>query len=260
MARQRLGQHFLKNPVWRERILETLALRKEDTWLEIGAGHGEMTELLAPRVGRLIAIETDKRLLPGLQRRAEQEWKNVEIVAGDVLNLDLRAMLADGRVRVYGNLPYYITSPILQKLFEAAERLSSIAIVIQWEVAARIVAKPGNRDYAYLSTLCQFYARAEVEMKIPPGAFDPPPKVTSALLAMRLPGARAELGIADEGAFLGFLQKCFAQKRKTLRKNLRALAADERIREVIAECRIRPDARAEQLSLKQFGALFAKLA
>jgi len=259
MARQRLGQYFLKNPEWRHRILETLPLRPGESWLEIGAGHGEMTELLSPQVGRILAVETDRLLLPGLQQRARAEWKNVEIVAGDILALNLSPLLTGGKFRVYGNLPYYITSPILQRLFGAAPRISSIHVVIQLEVAQRIVATPGHRDYGYLSALCQFYARPEIELRIPPGAFQPPPKVDSALLAMFLPGAGESLAIGNEARFLEFLQRCFAQKRKTLRNNLRAAFSSERIDRALASCRLRADARAEQLSIPQFAALFAEL-
>lgn len=256
MARQRLGQHFLKNPAWRSRILETLPLQSNDTWVEIGAGHGEMTELLAPKVGRLLAVETDRLLLPALEQRARTDWRNVEIVAGDILSIDLAALLRGQRVRIYGNLPYYITSPILQCLFDVADHIASIHIVIQLEVAERIVARPGSRDYGYLSTLCQFFTQPEIELRIPPGAFQPPPKVHSALVAMTLPGARAALNVPDERRFLGFLQRCFAQKRKTLRNNLRPFASAERIEQAFRECGLRAAVRAEQLSLEQFAALF----
>lgn len=259
MARQRLGQHFLSSSAWRRRILETLPLGSRDTWVEIGAGHGEMTELLAPKAGRLLAIETDARLLPALEQRARKEWSNVEIVPGDILSVDLAAIFQDRRVRIYGNLPYYITSPILRQLFGAADSIASIHIVIQLEVAERIVADPGGRAYGYLSTLCQFFAHPRIELRIPPGAFAPPPEVQSALVAMTLPGARAALGIQDEGRFLEFLQRCFAQKRKTLRNNLRSFVAGGRLEHALLNCALRPDARAEQLALEQFAALFLEL-
>ena len=114
--------------------------------------------------------------------------------------------------------------------------IASIDIVIQLEVAVRIVAPPGRRDYGYLSTLCQFFAKPEIVYKIPPGAFAPPPRVTSALVHMTLPGERATLGIRDESRFLEFLQRCFAQKRKTLRNNLRELFSDEQIAEALKSC------------------------
>jgi 16S rRNA (adenine1518-N6/adenine1519-N6)-dimethyltransferase len=256
-----MGQHFLGDPDWRKRILDTLPRAPDDVWLEIGAGHGEMTHLLAGPDRRVIAIEADARLAQGLQERASarsEEWPGVEVVPGDVLSLDL-GKLAGERFRVYGNLPYYITSPILQHLFDYADRIVSIHVVMQFEVAARIVARPGRREYGYLSTLCQFYTRPEIVLRIPPGAFRPPPRVTSALVRMTLPGERASLGVKDEKLFLQFVGMCFAQKRKTLRNNLRSLAPAERIAGALAAGGLRPDARAEQLSLPQFAALFAAL-
>jgi 16S rRNA (adenine1518-N6/adenine1519-N6)-dimethyltransferase len=254
MARQRLGQHFLGNTGWRKRIFEALPRGAAETFVEIGAGHGEMTELLAADGRRVIAIETDPPLAQYLRERARY-WPGVEIVEGDVLSLDI-GKIAGGRFRVYGNLPYYITSPILQRLFECADQIASIHIVIQLEVATRIAARPGRRDYGYLSTVCQFYAHPKIAFRIPPGAFRPPPRVTSALLQMTLPGERATLGIADEKRFLEFAGTCFGQKRKTLRNNLRAIATDERIHEALAAVGLRHDARAEQLSLTQFAAIF----
>ena len=132
--------------------------------------------------------------------------------------------------------------------------------MIQYEVAARIVARPGRREYGYLSAACQFYTHPAIALKIPPGAFRPPPKVHSALVEMTLPGERARLGIKDEAKFLKFIQLCFGQKRKTLRNNLRAIASDVRIHEALETCNLRQDARAEQLSLAQFAAVFAALA
>ncbi len=219
-----------------------------------------MTQLLAPRVSRVVAIETDARLLPELRERAAREWTNVEIVAGDVLTLDLEAIAGGGPFRAYGNLPYYITSPILHHAFEYAEQLESLHVVIQFEVAERIVATPGHREYGYLSALCQFYARPEIAFRLPPGAFQPPPRVQSALVKMALPGERAFLGISDESGFLKFIQRCFAHKRKTLRNNLLDLAASERVHQVLGAAGLPPDARAEQLTLGQFASLFALFA
>jgi 16S rRNA (adenine1518-N6/adenine1519-N6)-dimethyltransferase len=258
MARQPLGQHFLAAEAWLKRILGTLGARADDTWIEIGAGHGEMTAELARMAARVIAIETDARLVERLRERT-QEWRGVEVVAGDVLTLDL-AKLAGGNFRVYGNLPYYITSPILHHLFRFADHIASIHVVIQLEVAARIVAPPGRRAYGYLSALCQFYARPEIVLHIPPGAFHPPPKVSSALVTMPMPGERADLGIRDEHAFLEFVQACFAQKRKTLRNNLRSIVETGRVEAALVDGGLRSDARAEQLTLREFADLFRALA
>lgn len=220
-----------------------------------------MTQLLVGDGRRVMAIEADLRLAEDLQHKIEsneREWPNVEIVSADVLTVDFQKLLTND-FRVYGNLPYYITSPILHHLFDYADRILSIHIVIQLEVAERIAARPGRREYGYLSALCQFYAKPEIALRIPPGAFRPPPRVRSALVRMTLPGERASLSISDEKRFLEFVQGCFGQKRKTLRNNLRSLASDQKIHQVIKDCGLRPDTRAEQLTLSQFASLFASL-
>jgi 16S rRNA (adenine1518-N6/adenine1519-N6)-dimethyltransferase len=257
MAPQRMGQHFLGNARWQKRILESLPRAAKETWVEIGAGHGEMTHLLAENGRRVIAVEADTQLAAGLEDNAAR-WGDVEVVSGDVLSLDLRK-IAGGRFRVYGNLPYYITSPILHQLFAYANQLASVHIVIQQEVAERIVAAPGRRDYGYLSATCQFYARPEIAFRIPPGAFRPPPRVNSALVHMTMPGECSSLEVADEKRFLKFIATCFGQKRKTLRNNLRGIMPDERIHAALADSGLRSDARAEQLSLAQFAAFFAQI-
>jgi 16S rRNA (adenine1518-N6/adenine1519-N6)-dimethyltransferase len=263
MSRQRLGQHFLSDSGWQQRILATLPLQSGDCWIEIGAGHGEMTHLLAGGERRVIAIETDPALAASLRGTVEAnpaEWPRVEIVNADVLAVDL-AHLGTGPFRVYGNLPYYITSPILRRLFVHADRISSIHIVIQLEVAERIVAQPCSRAYGYLSTLCQLYTQPEIVLRLPPGAFRPPPKVTSALVRMVLPGKRFSLGIPpkNESRFLEFIQTCFSQKRKTLRNNLRPFVSPGKIQQTLSACGLRADSRAEQLTLEQFALLFAEL-
>jgi 16S rRNA (adenine1518-N6/adenine1519-N6)-dimethyltransferase len=265
MPRQRLGQHFLRDLGWRKRILATLPRDSNETWIEIGAGHGEMTELLADSVRRVIAIEGDPALANQLRAHLEtepNERQRVEVISDDVLTQDLGTLTDGTRFRVYGNLPYYITSPILHQLFAYADLIDSIHIVIQLEVAERIVAQPGRREYGYLSAACQFYSKPKIALRLPPGAFRPPPKVESALVEMTLPGERARLnvrGANDEKRFLEFVQACFSQKRKTLRNNLRTLASDQHIHEMLSSVGLRPDARAEQLSLAQFAEIFRQL-
>ncbi len=262
MARQRLGQHFLGDIGWRKRILKTLPLAPGETWVEIGPGHGEMTQMLAGDGRRVVAIEADGKLAAEMKAGIEarpQNWPDVELVYGDVLNADI-GRLGGARFHVYGNLPYYITSPILHHLFRWPSQIASIHIVIQREVAQRIAARPGVRDYGYLSTLCQFYAKPKIALRIPPGAFRPPPRVDSALVGMTLPGDGADLGIADTKRFLEFVQACFEQKRKTLRNNLLEISDDACIRHALVTSGLRPDARAEQLSLAQFATIFRQLA
>lgn len=274
MAPQRLGQHFLAAS-WRERIARLVLARAAspaapantksgappahgELWIEIGAGHGEMTSLLARQARRLIAIELDPRLLPRL-REQTAALPNVTVVAGDILTLDLAELAAHERFRVYGNLPYYITSPIVHRLLEHAALLDAALLVVQLEVAARIAARPGSRDYGYLSAFTQFYAQAEILLRIPPGAFRPPPKVQSALLALRPPGERKLLGIEDEPGFVDFLKVCFAHKRKTLRNNLRAVVALEEAGAALRESGIAENARAEEIGLPQFARLFSAI-
>jgi len=265
MARQRMGQHFLRDLGWRKRILATLPRDNNDTWIEIGAGHGEMTELLAANGRRVVAIEGDPKLAEGLREKIASSsagWNSVTVVAGDVLDQDFRALAGGQRFRVYGNLPYYITSPILHRLFDYAGQIDSIHLVIQLEVAERIVAQPGRREYGYLSAACQFYTKPRIALRLPPGAFSPPPKVKSALVEMNLPGERARLNIGDarnETRFLEFVQSCFSQKRKTLRNNLRSISSEEQIHAALTETELRLDARAEQLSLPQFAQVFQRI-
>lgn len=253
MSPEKLGQHFLTDASWQERIAR--AVRMDDgLWVEIGAGHGEMTTRLSKSANKVFAIELDSRLARRL-REVTAACKNVEVVECDVMAVDLGKLTEGERFSVYGNLPYYITSPILHRLFEHANQIAAIHIVIQFEVALRIVAQPGRRDYGYLSVLSQWFSRPEIAFRIPPGAFRPPPKVASALVSFRVPGARAKNSVEDENAFLDFLKECFAQKRKTLRNNLRGRLGT-RAEDVLREAGLSPDARAEQLTVAQFAALF----
>jgi 16S rRNA (adenine1518-N6/adenine1519-N6)-dimethyltransferase len=270
MARQRLGQHFLTDAGWREQIARaigvsphssagsTVAQDQSYCWIEVGAGHGEMTEHLASTGAPVYAIELDAMLLARLQRLTKK-FPNLTVVPGDVLETDLAALAAGHRIHLYGNLPYYITSPILHHCFTFADQIDEIHIVIQEEVALRLTAKPGTKEYGYLSVVTQLFTRPEFVLRIPRIAFSPPPEVGSALVTLRLPGERAKLALPDELAFLDFVKLCFAQKRKTLVNNLRPVAKPDRVREALAEQSLRPDARGEQLSVAQFGALHASL-
>jgi 16S rRNA (adenine1518-N6/adenine1519-N6)-dimethyltransferase len=227
-------------------------------WIEVGAGHGEMTEHLASTGAAVYAIEVDALLIARLQRVAKK-FPNLTVVPGDVLETDLAALAAGRRIRLYGNLPYYITSPILHHFFTFADQIDEIHIVIQEEVALRLTAKPQTKRYGYLSVVTQLYSRPEFVLRIPRNAFSPPPEVGSALVTLRLPGDRAKLALRDEAAFLEFVKSCFSQKRKTLVNNLRPLASPDAIREILTAQNLRRDARAEQLTVAQFAALYASL-
>lgn len=266
MPRQRLGQHFLEALDWREQIARairvsphsTAPLPKDDQhcWIEIGAGHGEMTRHLIAAGGPVTAIELDPALSSSLHRLAK-EFPQLTVVSRDVLKTDIAALASGRRIRVYGNLPYYITSPILHHLFDFASLIDEIHLVIQTEVAQRLAAQSGSRDYGYLSVVTQFYTRPEFVFEIPREAFQPPPKVTSALVTLRFPGERSKLELKDEQSFLNFVKLCFSQKRKTLVNNLRSIAKPEKLRAFLASLGLRPDARAEQLTVAQLAALHA---
>jgi 16S rRNA (adenine1518-N6/adenine1519-N6)-dimethyltransferase len=268
MARRRLGQHFLADLDWREQIARAIRVSRHSTvplprddqhcWIEIGSGHGEMTRHLLAAGGPVCAIEIDAALIAGLSRLA-QEFPNLTVVPGDILKTDVAALARRRRVRVYGNLPYFITSPILHHLFGYTGVIDEMHFVIQTEVAERLAAQPGTRDYGYLSVVTQFYTRPEFVFEIPREAFDPPPEVTSALVTLRVPGERAKLSLMDESRFLDFVKLCFSQKRKTLVNNLRSLARPEKAREVLASLELRADARAEQLTVAQLAGIFSNL-
>jgi 16S rRNA (adenine1518-N6/adenine1519-N6)-dimethyltransferase len=267
MARQRLGQHFLADPGWREQIAQALRVspqsisplsstpHKPYCWIEIGAGHGEMTEHLAASGVPVYAIEVDPSLIAHLQRMTRQ-FPNLMIVPSDILEADVATIAAGRRVRIYGNLPYYITSPILHRLFTFADLIEEMHIVIQTEVAERLAAEPGTKSYGYLSVATQLYARPELVLRIPRGAFRPPPEVSSALVTLRLPGERTKRAHLDDAGFLDFVKACFSQKRKTLLNNLRSMTDPDRVREALASLNLRPDARAEQLSVSQLASLY----
>jgi 16S rRNA (adenine1518-N6/adenine1519-N6)-dimethyltransferase len=267
MARQRLGQHFLADQGWQEKIARAIrvsphgmqrrpvASERPFCWVEIGAGHGEMTEHLLRSGAPVIAVELDSKLLPGLHELATRHC-NLTIFPGDILETDLLQLAAGRRLKIYGNLPYYITSPILHHFFSYAEIIDEINIVLQLEVAERLTAEPGSKPYGYLSVATQFYSRPEMELLLPPGAFRPPPEVDSALVTMQLPGAGAKLNLLDVEAFLEFVKTCFSQKRKTLPNNLKALLRPTRCREILHQLNLREDARAEQLSVAELAALY----
>ena len=264
MPRQRLGQHFLADLNWREQIARAIRVSPHSTvplppsgdhcWIEIGAGHGEMTRHLLAAGGPVFAIELDPPLLGGLRRLAK-DFPSLTVVPGDILKTDLATLASGRRVRIYGNLPYYITSPILHHLFAFASRIDEMHFVIQTEVAQRLASEPGTRDYGYLSVVTQFYTRPELALEIPPEAFNPPPEVTSALVTLRLPGERAKLAIQDESRFLEFVKLCFSQKRKMVVNNLKPVAKPDKTRGALSSLSLAPTARAEELGVSQLAAL-----
>ena len=231
MARQRLGQHFLADADWREQIARAIGVSPHSTlartvcrseehsycWIEVGAGHGEMTEHLASTGAPVYAVELDAMLVGKLQRLTKK-FPNLTVVPGDVLETDLAALAAGRRIRLYGNLPYYITSPILHHFFTFADLIDEIHIVIQEEVAQRLTAKPETKQFGYLSVATQLYTRPEFVLRIPRSAFSPPPEVGSALVTLRLPGERANLGDSRRGSLSGFCKIVFFEEAQDARQ------------------------------------------
>ncbi len=259
--RRKLGQHFLTNPWYRRRILEALRLHPDDLVVEIGAGRGAMTGLLAKRSERVVAIELDPALAQRL-KQAFQAEPRVEILQADILATDLRAICRHhGRERcfVFGNLPYYITSPIVHHLFAYRAWIRAMSLLVQREVAERLTAAPGTRAYGFLSVLAQAHSRPRVALGVPPGAFSPPPQVHSALVDFQMSPKFPEWSEKELTNFLDFAKRCFAQKRKILVNNLAGIYLRPRLEAELAALALPPSVRAEQLTVEQLATLFRRL-
>jgi len=266
----KLGQHFLDDPSVGFRIVEALGDLSQSTVLEIGPGRGALTSMLGRRARRVIAVEAD-RVLAAQLRMKFSLVPNLEIIEGDILAVDLNTLFgpkpgstrpgmeqAPDRVRVVGNLPYFITSDILLRLFEYRKYFETIVLMVQKEVADRLAAHPGTKDYGLLTATAQLYSRVEKLFEVPPASFSPPPKVHSAVVRLVLVPRLEKLGV-NEPEFMNFLKLSFAQKRKTLWNNLKVRYASEDLTGAMKKARIQPSIRAEALSLEQMAALFREL-
>ena len=269
-AKPKLGQHFLASEDLAERVVNTLGDVSQSTVLEIGPGRGILTSLLAKRARRLIAVELDRVLAAQLRLKFGMV-RNVEVIEADVLAIDFDSLfgpkpglsqpgidLKPQPVKVVGNLPFYITSDILLRLFEFSKYFDSIVIMVQREVADRIAAEPGGRDYGMLSATAQLYARVENLFTLPPGAFVPPPKVHSTVLRLTIDPQQEKLGVVGDG-FIDFLRLSFGQKRKTLWNNLKLKYDGPELKRALAEAKVKPTARAETLSLEESAAVYRAL-
>jgi 16S rRNA (adenine1518-N6/adenine1519-N6)-dimethyltransferase len=251
----KLGQNFLRDDNAIQRIVAALGDLSGQTVVEIGTGRGAITQLLAEKAAHVIAIELDRELAPML--RAQFPADRVSVVEQDVLQFDFTAAAraAGHRLAVAGNLPYYITSPILMKLAASHAALDRAVLMVQREVADRIVAAPGSRDFGLLSVTVQMYGPVAPLFSLPPGAFSPPPDVHSTVFRWRFAPRFAELGVNEE-SFIAFAKQAFAQKRKTLGNNLRAAGYEPAaIQSALAAAKISPTARAEEISLESLAAL-----
>jgi 16S rRNA (adenine1518-N6/adenine1519-N6)-dimethyltransferase len=261
--RPKLGQHFLSDARIRERVVRSIALRANDLVIEIGPGKGAMTGLLAARAGRVVAVELDTTLAELLEEKFRDNPR-VEVVRGDILATDLAEICRRQQAEdcfVFGNLPYYITSPILHHLFQYRMSIRGMALLVQREVAERIAAAPGSRAYGYLSVLAQLYSRPRIAFSVRPGAFSPPPKVQSALVQFEMTArpSTPELEAVDAEEFLKFAQTCFGKKRKSTLNNLGERFGRTRVEQALADLGLARSIRAEQLSLSQLARLHRRL-
>lgn len=250
MARKRLGQNFLYDPGILERIVDAAEVMPEDTVVEIGPGHGRMTSILAERAGRVIAIELDEALYAGLRRELPVDSK-IEPVHMDCLKYPYENL---GRFKVVANIPYYITTPIIFRLLETGGGLVSLTLTVQKEVAERIVAGPGSRDYGVLSIAVQIKSTPSILFTVPRGAFRPPPKVDSAVIQMRpLAGPRPEL--SDERYFMNMVRTVFSRRRKTILNGLKGYARPEQLRVMLERIGIPAETRPEMLGIEALARL-----
>jgi len=267
----KLGQHFLTDDAAAHRIIDALGDVSHGTVLEIGPGRGVLTSILAKRARRLIAIELD-RVLAAQLRMKFALYPNVEVIEGDVLAVDFSTLFgprpgasrpglvqAPDPVPVVGNLPYYITSDILFRLFEFRQCFSTIVIMVQKEVADRLAASPGSTDYGLLSATALLYGKVEKLFTLPPGAFTPPPQVYSSVVRITMAPQLESLDV-EEGGFMNFLKLSFAQKRKTLWNNLRVQYDEGVLKEALRAAGVKPVIRAEALPLEKSAAIYRALA
>jgi len=253
-----LGQHFLTDRSILRKIVDILDPKKDELIIEIGAGKGALTFPLAERSGKVIAIERDTGLVPFLK---EGNWKNIVVLECDVLRVNFQDLLAGetafpGKVKLAGNLPYSISSPLLFKILEDKDLFSACVFLLQKEVAGRLAAQPGSKGYAPLSILFQLHFEIRLRFTLAPGAFSPPPKVQSTLVSLEKRPAPLFV-ISDEDGFRRFLRASFAQRRKTLLNNVKSLHFRlDLLKESFRCLDLKETVRAEQLSIGQFVALF----
>jgi len=248
MAKKSLGQNFLFDSSILNRIIEGSGITSDDTIVEIGPGPGRLTLMLARIVKKVVAIELDKALYGRLNDELVGR-ENVELILGDAMKYNYRELEP---FKVVANIPYYITTPLIFKLIEARSNLISMTLTIQKEVAERIVASPGTKDYGVLSLSVQYYADPEIKFIIPASAFRPTPKVDSAVIHMVIRKS-PRVVVADEMLFFKVIRAGFSQRRKTLANALKPLMQD--IRDVLIDTGIDPMRRAETLDMEEFARL-----
>jgi 16S rRNA (adenine1518-N6/adenine1519-N6)-dimethyltransferase len=249
---RRLGQHFLKPPSV-ERLLRLIAPQAHEDFLEIGPGAGALTLPLAARAGRVVAVELDAALAERLRGKAPP---NVVVVSGDALEVDLSPLVPQGG-RLVGNLPYYVSSPLLRRFLDLRERVTDLHVMLQEEVARRIASPPGSKEYGILSVMYGAAAHVDVPLTFPPGAFVPPPRVSSAVLRARF-AHPPPVPVPDPRALEKLLHQAFAHRRKTLENNLEDSYPN--LKQHLRLLNIEGSRRPETLSVVEFAMLAESLA
>ena len=258
-AKRSLGQNFLVGSRYPQRIVDSVSPQPGETIIEIGPGHGALTGLLVESSARVIAVELDRELVQRLSERFAAK-ENFRLIEADALAVDFCELIAPASGgRVVANLPYYISTAILQRLIEQRRCLREMTLMLQREVVERIAADPGGKEYGFLSVLAQFYCEVEKLFDVPPGAFRPAPKVWSSVIRLR---ARDRVAaVDDESLFVELTKVLFAQRRKTILNNLRAgwsrlgLADGSRISQLLSLSNLDPQCRAETLSIEEIARL-----
>ncbi len=258
------GQSFLRDKGVVARIVEAIDPRPDQTFLEIGAGAGELTMPLASRgAARVLAVETDRILYEKLASTLQkgETWKEIELIHADFLNLDLQKLLSErdiARVRVVGNLPFSVASPILLKLLAHREKLVDLTLMFQLEVAQRLTAVPATKAYGFLTVVAQQAAKAELLFSIPPQAFNPRPKVHAAMVSL-VPLGKDEPPVGDYDVFRAVVRGLLSHRRKNISNNIKYLGSGRvnasAIQSGLVKMGIDPGRRAETLSVEEFATL-----
>ncbi len=258
---KKFGQNFLIDTHVLDKIIQAAEITKEDFVLEIGPGIGTLTQYLCENAREVVAVEIDKMLIPILEDTLS-EYDNVTVINQDILKLDLNALVQErngGRpIKVVANLPYYITTPIIMDLFERQLPLTNVTVMVQKEVADRMQASPGGKDYGALSLAVQYYAKPYIAANVPPNCFMPRPNVGSAVIRLTLHEA-SPVKVADEKLLFKMIRASFNQRRKTLANGLNNSPelsfSKEQIAQALSSLQLPENIRGEALTLEQFAAL-----
>jgi 16S rRNA (adenine1518-N6/adenine1519-N6)-dimethyltransferase len=259
--RKKFGQNFLIDPHVLDKIIAGAEIGPEDTVLEIGPGIGTLTQYLSEAAGKVIAVEIDENLIPILDETLEG-YDNVKVIHADIMELDLNKLVEEengGRpIKVAANLPYYITTPIIMRLFEQHVPLDSITVMVQKEVAARMKAGPGSKDYGALSLAVQYYAEPYIAANVPRNCFIPRPNVDSIVIRLRR-FSEPPVKVQDEALLFALIRAAFEQRRKTL---VNSMAGSSRLSitkpqaaEAVRQAGLPESVRGEALTLEQFAKL-----